>query len=486
MLFAGLDIGTDGARIAVTDEKLNIKYTNSIKYSTKSPMEGWVEQNPYEIYNAVVDILRNTGLKFSCQELCVTFSSTMHNIMGVDDKGACITPLIIWADTRAREEKLYLEKTFKDLFYKYTGCPVHSTYWPSKILWLKKHYCNKIARYVSIKEYIIYRLTGRWLTDLSVVSTSGIFNIIEKCYDKNILEVLGITEENLSEVVSAGYSFDFILEGKNFKGVMGATDGVLSNLGVGAVNRDAVVLTAGSSSAVRYLDRRMVLDDERKTWCYMVDEKLYAVGEATNSAGLVLNWVADVLGYDDAEEMISRCIPEVPYRQNEIIYIPTMMGERAPGYNESLRGLLYGVSLNHKKEDIATAAYESILFLLKMIYDDVVRVRGDLPEKIIATGGLGLSEIFINLLCYLIGDIGFIPGHEQNTAIGACMMGIKEIKDIDYEALASYLPEVNMRHADIDAGFKRYLIEKYERFKEIYNLLSENYEVFNGQAKEVN
>lgn len=472
-LFGGLDIGTNGVRLVVVDKNFKIYFEEAVNYKTMSPKEGWAEQDPQEIYTSCLKLFDRLVSEFPADELYITFSSVMHSLIGVDQVGNNLTPLIIWADTRSREKRDILQQEYgKESFYQHTACPLHSTYWPAKILWMKETFEQKIARFISIKEYIIFQLTGEWKTDYSLASTAGIFNLEKREYDQEILAISGIEPDQLSPVYSPTESFQFKINGKVLTGFMGATDGVLANLGAGAIESNMSVLTVGSSSAVRFISKVPVLDPAGRAWCYMLDEDFYVIGEATNGAGIILKWLVDIFAYQGVKELIEDNIPSLPYQGNEIICIPTLMAERGPNYNERLRGLFYGLSLNHSRSDIVTTVYESIALFLKMIYEDVKRVNGKEPKSITMTGTMGLTRKFMGLVYHLIGEVNYLPGHDQNTAIGAAMMGIKEVTGTHYSQLIKNLPEYRVMDFELDDRFSNYLAEKYNRFIDVYNRIS--------------
>jgi gluconokinase len=483
-LFAGLDIGTNGARIVAADERLDIKHESMRYYPTSSPREGWAQQDAGEIFTACLELLGELAVKFPRDHLQVTFCSVMHSVMGVDGEGNPLTPLIIWADTRSRKKRELLENNHgTEMFYLKTRCPLHSTYWPARILWMKQACAGlDIARFISIKEYVVYRLCGRWLSDYALVSSSGLYNHQQKAYDQEILGIIGITDRNLSGIVPPGERFAFTIHEKAMTGLVGATDGVLANLGTGALNEKKMVVSVGSSAAVRFTTNELFRDPEGRAWCYVLDEGYYVVGEATNGAGIILKWLAELFRYDEVRALLEESFDGVPYPGNELLFIPTLMGEKGPSYNEKIRGMLYGLSLNHSRREIVTAVYEGIALYTRMVYEDVVRAGGRKPEVTLMTGGLGLSGDFMKLARYLLGDVYHLPGHDQNTAVGAVMMGIKETKNIPYEEVLSFLPPEKTPPYARDENFKEYIQRKYGRFLEAYQEISRDYGIYGGKG----
>jgi len=486
-LFAGLDIGTEGVRIDVLTENLELKYENSIHYKLISPQQGWAEQEPEQIFEAVYSLLTEVVEKFGQENLYIIFSSVMHSIMAVDKEGNKLSNLIIWADSRGEKYRDQLaEKYDSEFFYSRTGCPLHSSYWPAKIMWLQENISAKIDKYVSIKEYVIFRLSGKWKTDYALASTSGIFNSLKKEYDKKIMEMLGLAEADLAEVYSGHHIFKFKINNSEVKGILGSTDGALANLGAGSINRSKIVLTAGSSSAVRYTSSEYTHDPQGRAWNYFIDQDLYIVGEATNGAGVVFDWFKKMFSYDDIKKFSRENLNQSPYQGNEIIYIPTMMGERAPSYNEKTRGLFYGLSLNHSREDIVLAVYEGIAFHLKLIYEDLCRLNNCEKTERIMTGGLGLTDRFMKLLSYLLGEIKYIPDYKQNTAVGAAMLGIKVVDGTSYSEILKHFPAYKKVQTNRDSDFTSYLESKYQHFSNVYQHLQDNYKVLSfNEIKEI-
>lgn len=150
------------------------------------------------------------------------------------------------------------------------------------------------------------------------------------------------------------------------------------------------------------------------------------------------------------------------------------MGERGPNYNEQLRGLLYGLSLNHSRTDIVIAFYEGIAMFLRMICEEVTRAAEITPASHLMTGQLGISPLFSRLCSYLIAETSCVPQHSQSTAIGAAMLGIREIEGSDYCDLAAHLPKPVPNRVERAPDFERYLSGKYDCFIETYRLLAQS------------
>ncbi len=472
--YGGLDIGTSGSRILVTDSSLNRVFEESRQYQTTSPREGWEEQEAQVVYRACAELIDAAAAHCGEATLVLAFSSVMHSLMAVDSGGSPQSPLIPWMDGRSLPYCRRLqEEPGHRWFFQRTACPLHPSYWPGKILWLKDNLENAEAlRYVSIKEYVLHRLTGRWFVDYSVAASSGIFNLSSHAYDPEILRLLEIPEDNPSQVVPPETRFSFRRGGTEVVGVTGSADGVLANLGVGAVHRDQSVLTVGSSSAARYVSERPVFDRQMRAWCYMLDREFYVVGEATNAGGMVLHWLAGVIGFQDERRMTRECAAPLPYPPNDLFFIPTLLGERAPDYNEELRGLFSGLAMHHGRGELVSAVYEGILFFNRMILEDLARVCGSRPRMLLLTGGLGTSERFRKLVACGIQPARYLPQYPQSTALGAVMLAVKAETGRSLEEQAGMLPAPEPVSPLEDRDFRSYLEQKYRQFRRIYETLN--------------
>ncbi|MGE0995291.1 FGGY family carbohydrate kinase, partial [Bacillus sp. GMa5/2] len=204
--------------------------------------------------------------------LCVSFSSAMHSIIAVDEKGEPLTRCITWADNRSAS---WAEKIKNDMngheIYLRTGTPIHPMSPLSKLVWLQNEQAELFAKsykFISIKEYVFYKLYKEYVIDYSIASATGMFNLKSLKWDEEVLHVAGITDEKLSKLVPTTHSLTGldeelakemnVLVSTPF--VVGASDGVLSNLGVNAIDPGVVAVTIGTSGAIRAVTNRPVTD----------------------------------------------------------------------------------------------------------------------------------------------------------------------------------------------------------------------------------
>lgn len=450
-MIVGLDIGTESARILFKyGEEWQLFKEN---YTISFPTSDAAEQDPNEILSAVMRLLKKIPREDDV--LYVGLSSVFHSIMGLDEGMNPVTKLLNWADRRSYREKEELEKKYgMRFFYEKTACPLHPMYWPSKILWLKK---NSAARkFCSIKAYVVYKLTGEFVEELSLASGTGLMNIRTLDWDEEILRVIGIGRDALPVIVSPYEIVEVkreIAEELGFKRVffvLGGGDGVMTNVGANAMDEDSATVTIGTSGAFRVVMERPVIDEDgTSTWCYLIDERKYVLGGAINNGGIVLMWLKDVMRFDSYDEIVKEAMNS-PIGANNLVFLPYLNGERAPNWRERYRGVIVGLTSSHKRSDIARSALEGICFRIKDIYEAVKRVGKVDPKRIIATGGFTSSPEWVQLLADVLGKEICVTNEENLSAFGAYVMALKALGEDVEGFLNEHLKVVRVYHPRLE------------------------------------
>src|SRR5690606_3628007 len=293
----------------------------------------------------------------------IDFSCVMHGIIAMEEHDQPRTNCIICADTRSAAYAKALKGTPEGLdVYLKTGTPIHAMSPLCKLRWLQTEepLIFKVARkFISIKEYISYRLFARYVVDESIASATGLFDIHTFQWYRPALELTGISTAQLSEPVPITYTLSGLDEPMaNALGipadtpfVVGGSDGCLANLGAGAVNPGEAAVTIGTSGAIRMASEVPQTDPKARTFCYMLTNRLFVVGGAVNSGGMVFRWYRDNfdLDSDSGQEAYQRLIAEassVPPGADGLLFLPYLAGERAPHWNADAKGVLFGMQLH--------------------------------------------------------------------------------------------------------------------------------------------
>jgi gluconokinase len=481
-VLVGIDIGTSAVKVLACTPSGHVVASASAAYGLSTPRPGYVEQDANEVYRATMQVLRDAlaDVRLRGDEVAaVGFSSAMHAVLAVDDRGEPIAPLITWMDRRsaAVAERWHADGT-ADTLYARTGAPVHPMLPSCKLRWLAEHdadLVNRAQRFIGMKELVVFRWTGEWLVDWGIASATGLFDAAHHAWDPFALEEAGIDPVKLSEPAPTSHVGrsvrSSIADTLGLRGaaiVLASSDGALANLGVGAVAPGELALTLGTSGAIRAVVDTPSLDPRGRTFCYAFDDSRYIAGGPTSSAGAVLNKIFElVMPEVEATARFGQAIAlaqSAPEGANGLTLVPFLSGERAPYWLSELRGAFIGLDLAHTRADIARAAFESVVFALASV-QDVLRERVGQPRRIRLSGGLTQAPLIRRLVADVFGSEAVLADQEEASAFGAAMMaGIAIGVVADAASVTGMLHPKYVQRAD-KARVARYK-ELFARYRE--------------------
>ena len=445
-VWIGVDVGTTGVRaIAYTEDGTNVCSSEAF-YPLLTPHPDWAEENPLQIYEAVEDVVRRTAgqLRYKNKELAgLALSTVMHSFAGLDSHKTPLMDMQTWADSRSAGivRNMKEDPALCQSFYERTGCPIHACYPLAKIIWLRtyqKELFQQMAYVGSLKDYIFYHLTGEWVIDKSAASTSGMYNEHTLDWDDEILAYAGVTKGQMPPVVSTTYSHGLTKEAakslnlpEGLPVVIGATDGVLVNVGIGAVEPGQLSGTIGTSGALRMLTKQPKTDPHMRTWCYNLTDDMWVAGGAINNGGMILRWVRDKICHYggntlesldiDPYDLMTMKAEHVDAGADGLICLPYFTGERAPYWNSELRGMFFGFSLNHSRSHMIRAVMEGICYSLNSV---MLALKEFGPVKDIRiSGSFTKSKLWIQILSDVLNEPLTLPDNSEGAAFGAAVLG---------------------------------------------------------------
>ncbi|MEO8795310.1 MAG: FGGY family carbohydrate kinase [Daejeonella sp.] len=212
--YLGVDIGTTAVKSVAFSQSGEVLALHAVEYGMQHPHPGWSEQNPDEILEGVIESINKVVTQMlPLNAALVSFSAAMHSLILLDKSRQAISPCIIWADNRSEAIATKLRESKKgNSFYHKSGVPIHSTSPLCKLLWMKENdpkLFHAAEKFISIKEYIFYKLFAEEIVDISIAAASGLLNIQNLKWDEDILEYIGISDSKLSRLVSTKYNFKF-------------------------------------------------------------------------------------------------------------------------------------------------------------------------------------------------------------------------------------------------------------------------------------
>jgi len=499
-IFVGLDIGTTSAKAVAYDGGGGVLAEEAGEYPLRSPLPDRAEQDPEEIFEAVLDSLAGVARSVDGRISGVGFGAAMHTLLALDGDGKPLTASITYADNRATGQARKIKEEWDGrAIHARTGTPVHPMSPLAKLLWFKEEdpeTYGRAARWVSIKEYVLARLCGEFVVDHSIASATGLFSLENLDWDAEVLKKLELPSEKLSRPVPTTH----VLEGLNeeYAGrlgldagtpfVVGANDGVLANLGVGATNPGVVACSVGTSGAVRAVVRQPRVDDERRLFCYALTEDRWVIGGPINNGGVAFQWARDALFpglKEEAErqgrdpyDLMSELAEGVPAGSEGLVFLPYLMGERAPHWNAAVKGVFFGLTMRHRREHLIRAVLEGVMFQLYQVARTLKAVVGE-PAEVRATGGFVRSELWRRIMADIFGREIVFPESREGSCWGAALLAMNALGELESLDAADAMTRIadrqkpNAENAAAYRGLAEIFARLYDRLEPEFEALTE-------------
>jgi gluconokinase len=480
----GVDVGTTSAKAVAFDAGGRDLGNGEAAYPLLEPEPGQAVEDPGAIIAGMLAAIRAAAAgarKRDARIAALSLSSAMHSLVALDSDGRALTPLVTWADMRAAEQAERLRAEHPELHDR-TGAPLHPQTPLTKLVWFAEREPATFAaarRWGGIKELALARLTGAWAVDHSVASGTGLMNLERLDWDPEALALAGIDRDRLAPLVPATERLSLAADAAADVGldaglpvIVGAGDGPLANLGVGAVRPGVAACSIGTSAALRLMVARPAIDPQRRAFCYALAPGRWVVGGAINNGGVVLRWAGEALAPDlgeHAETELLALAGEVPPGSDRLIMLPYLLSERAPHWSALARGAYVGLTRHHRRGHLVRAALEGVCQQLALVLA-AMRDAGNEVDEIRATGGFARSALWRQMLADVLGmAVGYPAGHE-GSAFGAALLGMEALGIVDSIDLAGALVGID-ELVEPDPAATAIYAELLPTFAELYDAL---------------
>lgn len=497
-LLMGLDIGTTALKAALFDTAGNLLAVTTREYQLITPQVNYVEESGqvyWDAFRDAVAALRAARPFAEEDEVALAISAQGETLFFLDERGEMLRNAIVWMDNRAMDEAQALKDRFGDeTCYAVTGQVSFEPCWPaSKILWVREHEPEifaRTAKFLLIEDYFIYRLTGRFATEGSLVCSSTYWDITRKAYWPEMLEFLGIQEDQLPPVLESGEVVGTILpevaaELGLVQGVTvctGALDQAAGAIGAGNVAEGMFSETIGAALAVCAPVSRPVFDPNRKMPLhYFAVPDTYMIHTFTNG-GMTLRWFRDKfcpieleaqgLRLGDAYDMISKQAAQVPPGSEGLVMLPHLAGSNAPDVNAKAKGVWFGFTLQHTRAHFMRAVMEALGYIVRRNIDSLADM-GIQVKEIRSLGGGSKSQVWNQIKA----DICQIPLETVNSveaaSLGAAILAGKAVGVFeDVQAAVAGMVRVKAR-TEPDPARKAVYDDGYAMYRKLFEDLSD-------------
>lgn len=493
MLYIGVDLGTSSVKLLLMDEKGSIKNIVTKEYPLNFPKPGWSEQNPEDWFAGLMEGLKEL-IKEADKESVkgISFSGQMHGMVILDEADKVIRPAILWNDGRTQEECDYLNITIgRDKISAYTGNMALTGFTAPKLLWVKKHEpenFSKIRKVMLPKDYIAYCLSGIHSTDVSDASGMLLLDVKEKCWSQEMLSIVGLKEEQMAKVyesyeITGTLKEDIAKElGLPFdcKIIAGGGDQAVAAVGTGTVGSGMCSVSLGTSGVVFVAskDYSEIKDNALHVFAH-ADGRYHFMGVMLSAAASNKWWMDEIL---QTKEYTKEQQDIKELGQNNVYFLPYLMGERTPHNNPDARGTFIGMTMDTTRKDMTQSILEGVAFALRDSFE-IIKNTGLTIERVRINGGGSKSPLWCKIMANVLNVKVDKINTEEGPALGAAILaavGCGEYASV--EEAASKLIQVT-ETTEPEEEVAGLYDKKYSVFKEIYPALKPVYAMM---AKEQN
>lgn len=495
--YIGVDIGTTSTKAVAFSGNGEVLCRYAVFYPIISLQPGQAEQDPEVVLEAVLETLGQVlhwlrERRYS--PATVSFSAAMHSLLLMGKDGQPLTRSIIWADTRSHAHAEDLKKLEEGhQVYLQTGTPLHPMSPLVKLRWLSQEQPELLIKTeccIGIKEYVLHRFFGSYVTDHSMASATGLFDLFSTKWHPKALQLAGVSPAQLPEPVPTTYVLGGLREPyksrlqlpEDFPFVIGASDGCLANLASHAVRPGEAVVTIGTSGAVRVISSEPATDLQERVFSYILNQNHYVLGGAVNNGGVALRWFRDAFYPSEAKAsedpdklyaLLNKEAATIAAGANGLLFLPYLLGERAPVWDAQARGAFVGADFSHSRAHFLRAVMEGVVFGVYSVAQALEQTVGPI-QAVYANGGFARSELWVQLLADVFGKEVRLTETTDGSAFGAAMLGMHALGHLQQLEDAEELIRVKRKVQPHEQRHSTYQ-QVYQVYAKLYPALQDSF-----------
>lgn len=461
----GIDVGTTSVKTAVFNEKLEMLSSSNIDYTIEShgdtvefQSEKYWEIIEHELshLDVAVDAL---AIDTQCETLILT-----------DENGNPVRKAIVWLDNRAvKEAELINEKFGRETVYKITGQPEITATWPAcKLLWVKNNEPEvwaKTKRIFLLEDYLIYKLTGKFVTEKTLQSSTIYFDINKSVWWKDMLDFIGVTEDMLPALYDSGV---YVGDYNGIKVVTGAMDQVSGAIGAGVVKKGIVSEMTGTTMVVfSPCDTVPEFDENSIIPCHYNYDGKYCLLTWSSTAGMALKWFKNALCEDFSFKDLDVLAEKIAPGSDGLTFLPHLCGSTMPKYNPDARGSFTGLTPEHTRGHFVRSIMESISCVLK---ENLDYLNPDIKE-IRAMGGGANSPLWCQMKADMTGKTLVTLKNNETACLGGAILAGVGTGVFDSVESVLELIEIKNTYSPMGVDYSS-AFENYQKADSILNVVT--------------
>lgn len=485
MYFIGIDLGTSAVKMLLMRDDGKIVNSVTKVYPISFPYTGWSEQNPEDWLKETKKGLIELMSGYPKEELVgISFAGQMHGLVVLDENDRVIRPAILWNDGRSSEETEFLNTSVgRKVLSEMTANIAFAGFTLPKILWMKKHepdMFSKIRRIMLPKDYLIYMLSGEFCTDFSDASGTLLLDVKNRSWSKEMLELCNLNINQLPKLCESyeqvGALRKEVAEELDFKPtvkiIAGAGDNAAAAIGTGTIGEGRCNISLGTSGTIFISSTHFKVDSFNALHSFAhADGNFHLMGCMLSAASANQWWCKNILGtthYAEEQANIQKL------GENNVYFLPYLMGERSPHNNPFARAMFVGMSLDTNREDMVQAVLEGVAFGLRDSFE-IARELGIKVNRTKICGGGAKSLLWCKIIANVMNVTVDIPEKDEGPALGAAILAA--VGSGFYQDLESAVSRIVRVKDSIEP--EEILVKKYEQaywnFRKLYPAIKDWY-----------
>lgn len=478
MYYIGIDLGTSAVKLLLMDEKGNIENTATREYNLSFPHPGWSEQNPYDWYDKTIEGLSELVADIDKSKVMgISFGGQMHGLVMLDRNDEVIRPAILWNDNRSVSQVDYLNtKVGKGNLSEYTANIAFAGFTAPKLLWVRDNEpdnYSKISKIMLPKDYLAYRLSGSFCTDYSDASGMLLLDVKNRKWSDKMIDICGIDKSMLPKLHES-YDVvgtlkpkiaDMLGLGRDVKIIIGAGDNAAAAVGTGTVGDGKCNISLGTSGTIFISSKDFGVDVNNALHSFAhADGGYHLMGCMLSAASCNKWWMEDILKTTDygAEQKDITKLGD-----NNVFFLPYLMGERSPHNNPDARAMFIGMSMDTTRADMTQAILEGVAFGIRDSFEVAKSLGIDIKKTKICGGG-AKSPLWKKIIANVLGIEVQVIESEEGPGYGGAILaavGCGEFASV-HDATEKLVKVIDTVEPDKDLTEK--YEAKYQQFKKLY------------------
>ncbi len=478
MLYIGVDLGTSAVKLLLMNDEGGIEKIVSKEYPLEFPSPGWSQQKPEDWWEQTIAGLKElTEYADKSQIAGISFGGQMHGLVVLDENDNVIRPAILWNGGRTSKQTEYLNDVIgKDKLSEYTANIAFAGFTAPKILWMKEKepdLFKKISKIMLPKDYIAYKLSGVHCTDVSDASGMLLFDVKNKCWSKEMMEICSVREDQLAKIFESYEVVGTIKKDvakelgfpETVKIIAGAGDNAAAAIGTGTVGNGRCNISLGTSGTIFISSKKFCVDENNALHAFAhADGNYHLMGCMLSAASCNKWWMEDIIG---TEDFAGQQKDITKLGENNVFFLPYLMGERSPHNNPDARAMFIGMSMDTTRADMTQAVLEGVAFGIRESFD-IARSLGIDIKKTKICGGVAKSPLWKKIIANVLGISVQVIESEEGPGYGGAILAavgcgrfasVKEAAEQLVKVVDTIEPEPMLVSA---------YEERYQKFKKLY------------------